>query len=207
MSRTLVVLAKQPLPGRVKTRLVPPLTYQQAAHVAGAALLDTLQAVERASAGDRLLAFSGDPHTWLRAGWRHVRQPSGGLDVRIVAAFAATRGPAVLVGMDTPQVSAADLDAFDASRYDACLGLADDGGFWALGFADPGHAASAVTGVPMSVAHTGEAQLDRLTGLGLRVQLLAPMTDVDTIDTAREVARAAPHTRFAGAFAALPVAS
>ncbi|MCW2607677.1 MAG: hypothetical protein JWO60_2370, partial [Frankiales bacterium] len=40
----LLVLAKQPVPGRVKTRLTPALTPQQAARVAAAALADTLAA-------------------------------------------------------------------------------------------------------------------------------------------------------------------
>jgi glycosyltransferase A (GT-A) superfamily protein (DUF2064 family) len=200
--RTVVVLAKQPRPGRVKTRLVPPLTHEQAAALAAAALRDTFDAVEAAAVGDRVLAFAGEATIWLPRGWRHVRQPSGGLDTRIVAAFGAGRGPTVLVGMDTPQLRAADLEAFDPRRYDACLGLAPDGGYWAIGFADPAYAGPAVTGVPMSSAQTGAEQLRRLSALGLRVQLLEPMTDVDTIDSAHEVARVAPRTRFAAALAA-----
>jgi glycosyltransferase A (GT-A) superfamily protein (DUF2064 family) len=198
---TLIVLAKQPWAGRVKTRLVPPLSYEQAADLAAAALQDTLAAVEQATAANRVLAFDGDVRGWLPAGWRHHWQRHGDLDARIVAAFAAARGPAVLVGMDTPQLRPAQLDAFDPSRFDACLGLARDGGYWAIGFADPALACPAVRGVPMSTDRTAEVQLGRLAALGLRVQLLEPMTDVDTIDTAYEVAAVAPETRFAAALA------
>ncbi len=198
------MLAKEPVPGRVKTRLVPPLSYEQAATLAGAALRDTLAAADRAVAADRVLAFAGDERRWLPPGWRHTPQPSGGLDARLVAAFAAGHGPTILVGMDTPQLQPAQLDAFDPGRFDACLGPARDGGYWAIGFADPAHAARAIRGVPMSAAHTGAEQLRRLTGLGLRVQLLDAMTDVDTIDAAQEVARAAPHTQFAAGLAATP---
>ena len=202
---TVIVIAKQPVPGRVNTRLVPPLTHGQVAELAAAALADTLDAVERCTAQRRVLAFAGDARGWLRAGWQHVGQPEGGLGERLVAAFAATRGPAVLVGMDTPQLMPAQLHAFDPDRFDACLGPARDGGYWAIGLADPSCAGRAIRGVPMSTDHTGEVQLRRLNSLGLRVQLLEPLTDVDTIDTAHEVARAAPHTRFAAALTSVPV--
>ena len=52
---TLLVIAKQPVPGRVKTRLVPPCTYEQAAVLAEAALADTLRAALLAPARRRVL--------------------------------------------------------------------------------------------------------------------------------------------------------
>lgn len=199
---TVIVLAKRPVAGRVKTRLVPPLTSTQAAAVAAAALTDTLDAASRTPAARRVLAFDGDPRGWLRPDWRLAAQPAGGLDARLVAAFgAALPGrPAVVVGMDTPQLRD-ELAAFDPSRYDACLGPATDGGYWTIGFADPAHAVATITGVPMSAATTGAVQLARLRAHGLRVQMLAPLTDVDTIDTALEVAALAPRTAFAAALA------
>lgn len=196
---TLIVLAKQPRPGRVKTRLTPPLSPEQAAAVAAAALRDTLRVAERIPARRRVLAFDGDVRAWSRPGWKHRAQPAGGLDERIVAGFAAGRGSAVLVGMDTPQLRPDHIRAFDPDRYDACLGPATDGGFWCLGFADARMAGAAVAGIPMSTEHTGARQLDRLRELGLRVQLLDTLTDVDTIDSALDVAAAAPDTRFAAA--------
>ncbi len=200
--KTIIVIAKEPVAGRVKTRLVPPLTYEQAAAVAGAALLDTLDAVDALDADERVLAFAGDPTAWLRPGWRAVAQPTGGLDLRLAAAFAAVApGPAVLVGMDTPQLEVGQLAAFDPSRFDACLGPATDGGFWAIGFADPSQAAAAILGVPMSTAHTGADQLERLRALGRPVQVLDELTDVDTVESADEVALLAPASRFARALA------
>jgi uncharacterized protein len=204
---TLIVLAKEPVAGRVKTRLVPPLTHADAARLAAAALRDTTAAVSRTRAARRVLAFDGDPRGWLPAGWRHVRQPVGGLDVRLGAAFAAVRrGPALLVGMDTPQLRPHDLAAFDPSRYDACLGPAFDGGYWTIGFAEASRAARAIRGVPMSTGHTAEVQLRRLHGLGMRVQLLDPLIDVDTIDAAHDVADEAPGTEFAAALAETRIA-
>ncbi len=194
---SVIVIAKRPRPGRVKTRLVPPLTHTQAAAMAAAALRDTLRAVDSARLDDRVLAFDGRVTGWLGPGWRAVRQPAGGLDERLAAAFAAVSGPAVLVGMDTPQLRAPQLTAFDPRRYDAALGLSTDGGYWAIAFADPRLAPAAIRGVPMSAPDTGAAQLRRLAELGLRVQALDVLTDVDTIDTARDVGAQAPDTEFA----------
>lgn len=207
---TVVVIAKRPVAGRVKTRLTPALTPAQAADLAAAALLDTLDAVGRVPARRHLLAFDGDPAGWVPPGWDVVPQPAGGLDVRLGAAFAAAGpGPAVLVGMDTPQLHTDQLTVWDPTTHDACLGLAHDGGFWTIGFRDPSRAAAAITGVPMSTVETGSRQLDRLRVLGLRVRLLEELTDVDTVDTAREVAALAPDSRFAAALArtgaAIPV--
>jgi uncharacterized protein len=198
---TLIVIAKEPVPGRVKTRLVPPLTHAGAAAVAAAALADTMDAVDRAAAAHRVLAFEGDPAGWRRPGWQVVAQPAGGLDTRLVAAFAAAPPdrPAVLVGMDTPQLRPEHLVPVDFAAHDACLGLATDGGYWTIGFADPRVAAAVIDGVPMSTGRTGAHQLDRLRAHGLRVQLLDVRSDVDTIDTAFEVAALAPHGRFAAA--------
>jgi glycosyltransferase A (GT-A) superfamily protein (DUF2064 family) len=204
---TLIVIAKAPVPGRVKTRLVPPLTYSQAADVAAAALHDTLRTASAVPATTYLIALDGAPGPWLPAGWRVVPQPGGGLDVRIAAAFAAaavaSHRPALLIGMDTPQLRPDQLAGFDPIRYDAVLGMATDGGYWAIGLRDPAVAAGVVPGVPMSTPQTGATQLRRLRTAGLRVQLLDPLTDVDTIDTAEEVARLAPHGEFARTLARL----
>lgn len=200
MTITLIVIAKEPLAGRVKTRLIPPLTPQQAADVAAAALCDTLDAASAAVARDRILAFAGRAGRWLPAGWLLSPQPTGSLDKRLAAAFlSAGRGPALLVGMDTPQLRPEHLAAFSPDRYDACLGMATDGGYWAIGLRDPRLAASAIEGVAMSRAHTGADQLRRLLGLGLRVQLLDELTDVDTMDNATEVAALVPNGSFARA--------
>jgi glycosyltransferase A (GT-A) superfamily protein (DUF2064 family) len=202
--RTVIVIAKEPVPGRVKTRLVPPLTHQQAADLAAAAIADTLRAAAGVPADRHLLVLDGRPPAWLPAGWPVVAQVGGGLDARLVAAFeAAGPGPAILVGMDTPQLRADQLSAFDPVAFDACLGLAHDGGYWVIGYRDPALARLTISGVPMSRDDTGARQLERLTAAGLRVQLLDELTDVDTYPDAVEVAAAAPDSGFAAALAAI----
>jgi glycosyltransferase A (GT-A) superfamily protein (DUF2064 family) len=196
---TLLVLAKQPMPGRVKTRLVPPLTHRQAADLARAALEDTLRVASSVPARRWLLALDGTPDRGLPTGWCCVAQHSGGLDRRLAGAFEHARGPAILIGMDTPHLQCRQLAEFDPARYDACLGPAVDGGYWAIGFADPRVAAVVVPGVPMSTARTGREQLRRLRACGLRVQLLDTLDDIDTFDTAQQVAADYPHGAFARA--------
>jgi glycosyltransferase A (GT-A) superfamily protein (DUF2064 family) len=191
---TLLVIAKQPVPGRVKTRLVPPYSYEQAAALAEAALTDTLHAVLRAPAARRVLVLDGQPGPWLPPGFEVVPQCGGPLDERLAAAFAAVGGPALLIGMDTPQVTPALLTV-DWDAADAWFGPAADGGFWALGLRTPDPAL--LRGVPMSTADTGAVQRARLDGAGLRVAELPELRDVDTVADAVAVARQAPGSRFA----------
>jgi hypothetical protein len=201
MIDTYIVIAKEPVPGRVKTRLTPDVTAAEAAELAAAALHDTLDAVAATPTRDRMLAFDGCAHDWLRPRWRHFAQADGALDVRLSAAFSsAGPRPAVLIGMDTPQVTPALLGRFDPVTFDACLGPTADGGFWCLGLRDPSLAPALITGVPMSTSWTFAAQHDRLRSGGLRVQLLDELIDVDTAADARAVARLAPATAFAAAW-------
>jgi len=204
MRPALVVIAKAPVPGRVKTRLTPPCTPGQAARLARAALLDTLAACGRATgAGRRVIALDGEPDGWLPAGWDVVAQRGDGLAARLGHAFADVGGPALLVGMDTPQLTPGRLDAGLAAlaRFDAVFGPATDGGYWALGLREPDPAVFAR--VPMSHAHTGAVQRARLDGLGLRTADLPALLDVDDIAGARAVAAQAPASRFAAELAAI----
>jgi uncharacterized protein len=196
-----LVIAKAPLPGRVKTRLCPPCTPAQAARLARAALQDTLAACDAAGAARRVLALDGAPGGWLPRGWEVVAQRGAGLAERLGNAFADVGAPALLVGMDTPQLRAPQVSAGLAAleRADAVLGPATDGGYWAIGLRDPDRAVFA--GVPMSEPRTGAVQRARLAGLGLRTAELPALRDVDDIADARAVAAAAPRSRFAQALA------
>jgi glycosyltransferase A (GT-A) superfamily protein (DUF2064 family) len=139
---SVIVLAKQPLPGRAKTRLTPPLSPQQAAAVAAGALADTLATAARTSAQARWLAFEGDANEWLPIGWQLT----------------------------------------------------------------PERAAAAISGVPMSQVNTGELQLARLHGLGMRVQLLDELSDFDTFEVACAIVGQVPGGAFAQAMKEVRVA-
>jgi len=191
---TLLVIAKQPVPGRVKTRLVPPCTHEQAAALAEAALADTLHTAAAVPARRRVLVLDGEPGPWLPPGFDIVPQCGGPLDERLANAFAGADGPALLIGMDTPQVTR-DLLTVDWQGADAVFGPAADGGFWALGLRVPDPAL--LRGVPMSTASTGAIQRARLLAAGLRVADLPQLRDVDTAADAVAVALQAPGSRFA----------
>ncbi|MGV9316467.1 TIGR04282 family arsenosugar biosynthesis glycosyltransferase [Streptomyces sp. NPDC003691] len=195
---TVVVIAKEPLPGRVKTRLTPPFTTVEAAGLAEAALADTLATVVSVPAARRLLVLDGAPGSWLPSGFDVVAQGAGGLDERLACAFAHCTGPTLLIGMDTPQVTA-ELLTVDFAGCDAYFGPAEDGGFWALGLADPDPAL--LRGVPMSSPATGAVQRERLVAAGLRVRELPRLRDVDTAADAYAVAGLVPGGRFAARLA------
>jgi uncharacterized protein len=199
VSPALVVIAKAPVAGRSKTRLTPPCTPAHAAALAEAALADTLHAVAATPAPRRVIVLEGEPGAWLPEGFEVVAQRGGGLDARLANAFEDVGGGALLIGMDTPQVTPALLEAGVAALrrdgVDAVLGPAGDGGYWAIGLREPD--AALFAGVPMSEATTGAVQRARLEAAGLRVEALPELRDVDTIADARAVAALAPSGRFA----------
>ncbi len=202
----IIVLAKAPVPGEVKTRLSPRYSPEDAAQLAMAALLDTLDAVCDVPGSRCSLVLQGEMSDALPRNVLVLPQRGAGLGERIDNAFAdvfaltTTPTPTLLVGMDTPQITSEHLGAAGgqlAAGVDAVLGPAEDGGFWVVGLRRwmPG----LFSGVRMSQADSGRQQLLRLRAAGLRVRLLPMMRDVDTPDDAKAVAEAAPSGRFARA--------
>ena len=225
---TLIVIAKEPVPGRVKTRLTPPFSPDAAAELAEAAIGDTLAAVLAAVPRARsrgldvrpVLVLDGAGGPWLDDTLEApldiptIPQRAGGLDIRLAGAFqdatqAIGADAALLIGMDTPQVTAGMLvEAMEQLLSAGCasvLGHAEDGGWWALGLRQPDP--ELLLGVPMSTPHTGADQESRLVEAGLSVSLLRRLRDVDTAADAEQVAAALPRSRFAVALHRLRPAS
>ena len=210
MTPSVLVVAKAPEVGRVKTRLGAEIGMARAADVAAAALLDTLAAATAAvGAGHCHLSLDGDLDRAVRGpelrealtGWTVHPQRVGDLGARLAAAHARVPGPVVQVGMDTPQLTphlllaaAAGLDV-----HDAVLGSAEDGGWWVLALRDPGRA-SVLHDVRMSTPTTGADTRAALTGTGLDVGTTATLRDVDQVADAEAVARLVPGSRFAEAW-------
>lgn len=198
----LIVMARAPFAGRSKTRLCPPCTPEQAADLAKAALEDTLEAVTATRAARRVLALEGAPGGWIPEGFEVIDQRGNGLGRRLAAAFADVGAPALAIGMDTPQLTPGmlnwALDALLSPGVDSVLGPAEDGGYWAIGLraAD----ARVFEGVPMSTAHTCEAQLKALDRLGLVTSILPRLRDVDYFEDARAVSKRCAGSRFERAF-------
>jgi uncharacterized protein len=196
-----IVISKQPVPGKVKTRLCPPLTHEHAADLAGFALRDTVAAVNACSAERRVAVFEGDPEGWVPAHWDVVPQRTGGLDVRLADAFddvlGDTNAPTVLIAMDTPQVTPHQLDDALArlDNADAVIGMTPDGGYWLVGLRRADR--SVFEGVPMSTEHTGSAQLERLRACGMSVAIIDPLFDLDTTAELELLAEHFPHLQTA----------
>ena len=197
MRVTVAVVAKECVPGRVKTRLTPQLSPVEAARLAQASLDDTLDLVRALPAGRRILFFSGQAPP-SAVGVEVMEQPEGALDVRLGHLFDAVTGSLLLIGMDTPQLTAEAVAGPVWSwpdSVDAWFGPAADGGYWALAMREPD--GGLIRGVTMSAPETGREQRRRLVDAGLRVRDLETLRDVDHVEDAGAVAVDAPHGRFA----------
>ena len=220
-SPVVLVTAKAPVPGRVKTRLAATVGDAAAARLAHAALLDTLEVCEEVFGPARChLALAGDLDAVgpedarrlrerLRA-WAVRPQRGDGFGERLehahVDVHAATGAPVVQIGMDTPHLQAPGLAAVAraATADGAVLGRAEDGGWWVLASGRAAHVAG-LGRVPMSSEHTGQLTEDLLRAAGLTVTEAPRMRDVDDAEDAALVARLAPETRFAREWHALGV--
>jgi rSAM/selenodomain-associated transferase 1 len=199
MFMQLLIVAKRPEPGRAKTRLIPWAGEAGAAALASAALADTFDAARGSRADQVVVAFDGDPAGVVPHDVVVVPQGDGDLAERLTDAWRHVSGPAFQIGMDTPQLRSADLDAamdrLEEPGVDAVLGPAIDGGWWSIGLR---HRRNDIfSGIATSRSDTGANQAARLRKLGLTTMTLPVHRDVDHPADAVAVAALAPGTRFA----------
>lgn len=144
-----------------------------------------------------MVALDGDAGAWLPDGFEVIGQRGHGLDERLAAAFDDVGEAAVIIAMDTPQVTAAQLDGALAMLvdHDVVLGPTVDGGYWCVGLADPRH--DITTGVPMSRDDTLEQQLLRIEAMGLSLAVVDELIDMDEIADALTVAELIPDSALA----------
>ncbi len=181
----MMVIAKTPVIGRVKTRLCPPLSLEQACDVAWACLLDTLDTVASVPAARHVLVLDGEPGPWIPDIFEVIAQRGNGLAERLAAAFSDVADAGIVIAMDTPQVTIQHLSAGLRSLThgaDAVLGLADDGGYWVIGLRRGVDVTAVFENVPMSTSQTGAAQRRQLDLLGLRTTMLPAHRDIDTVE-------------------------
>lgn len=188
---TLAILAKAPIPGFAKTRLVPRLGPAGAAELHAVLLERTLRLASSAGFGSVTVWCAPDRHALAfasaRAAGHELRdQPPGDLGARMLAAsrlHVAAGGPVVLIGTDCPQLAVEHLDqarAALAGGADAVLLPAEDGGYAAIGLRRVD--ASLFEGVPWGTAGVLKATRERLRRLGWTAHELAPVRDVDVPD-------------------------
>ncbi len=208
---SVLVVAKAPVPGLAKTRLAAGVGDDAAADIAAAALLDTLDAVADSPVAARVVALTGNLDeakcsaeiSSRLADFVVVAQRGEDFADRLANAHldaaAATGGlPVLQIGMDTPQANPELISCCAQSLADngTVLGMACDGGWWVLGVTDAA-AADCLRGVPMSAPDTGAATLAALKHIGLTVELVSELADVDTLDDVDVVRRAClPESRF-----------
>lgn len=192
---TLLVVARAPVPGLAKTRLAAAVGDRIAAEMAAAALLDTLDAAAAAPVPARVVALCGELDDAVNAAeirgrlasFAVIPQRGNDFGSRLANAHAdaaAVDGrPVLQIGMDTPQVSAELLAACGQRLVEApvVLGLARDGGWWALGVHTPA-LAECLRDVPMSQPDTGALTLKAVRSNGVSVSLLEELTDFDVVD-------------------------
>ncbi len=201
-ANTLVIFAKWPLPGQVKTRLCPPLRSDQAAELARCFLLDTVERVSRLEEVQVWVAFTpADSEARFRAllpaSVCYLPQRGADLGERELNIFvdlfegAATR--VAIMGSDIPSVPLAYLrSAFDLLKNpdcDAVLGPSRDGGYYCIG-AQAGHAGlpALFEHIEWSTEKVMQQTLQQARLHNLNVHLIPRWYDVDTVEDMRKLA-------------------
>jgi rSAM/selenodomain-associated transferase 1 len=213
----LVIFAKAPIPGQVKTRLCPPLTPDEAATLHGSFVLDVLECSGRAAYPkgsrkglltlDRFLACApSSDHVFFkimeeRHGVHLIDQVGEDLGSRMSQAFQVVFDmgyrKALIIGTDLPTLPESALrQAQDLlTDHDLVLGPSLDGGYYLIGLTKP--APDLFTGIPWSTGHVCEATRTKADAMGLKTALLPTCRDVDTIEdlmaVIREAGFGAPH--------------
>ena len=182
MRPVIMLFAKAPVPGRVKTRLVPPLTPAVAASLHAAFVRDTLESLETLTA-----IVDVELHTDIVTdAWRDIVVPrqlqhEGDLGLKMLKALAGAldRGhsPAFVLGSDSPSLPPAHLHTLMRLNADISLGPTEDGGYYAIG-ATRVHP-DLFAGVRWSTPHTLNDTVHACAECGLTTELGAAWFDVD----------------------------
>lgn len=188
-SHALIIFARHPLPGRVKTRLTPPLTATEAAELYRCMLLDILARTARLDNVERLLFYEDGPGaaSFFRTVTTLPSIPQGGdeLGDRMAAAFATAfaRGHEriAIIGTDSPDLPLAFVrEAFtrlDNGETDAVFGPSEDGGYYLLALKRLHH--ELFRDIPWSSGGVLRESLAKARAAGISTSLLPQWYDVD----------------------------
>ncbi|HEX8256863.1 MAG TPA: TIGR04282 family arsenosugar biosynthesis glycosyltransferase [Allosphingosinicella sp.] len=177
----ILIFAKAPVAGAVKTRLIPALGAEGAAKLARTMLIETCREAVAAEVGPAELCLAGDraciPE--LPEGVALSDQGEGDLGARLWRAAERAGPPLLLIGTDCPGLDRGRLrSAAEALRqHDAVLHPTEDGGYALLGLnrLDP----SLFTDVAWSTASVAGTTIGRIEGLGWSVFLSETLRDID----------------------------
>ena len=193
------IFAKQPLPGRVKTRLCPPFSHEQAAQLYQTCLEETVAAMAQAPA-ERVLFYDGDRNFFEQTfpGLRLLPQSGGDLGRRLDQAlqqlFTAGWQRAVLIGSDSPDLPVKLVaDAFAAlASYELAVAPARDGGYVLIG--ESRHSPQLFSDMPWSTAELWPATRHRAAELELSCCELDEWEDLDDLAALQRLYRRAPES-------------
>lgn len=195
----LVVMAKAPIEGQVKTRLCPPLEPDEAASLHGSLVMDMLECCRSVKGCDRILAgWPNGAHPFFKAMEARYKvkvwdQEGEDLGRRMAAVFQAGLGTTyhtmLLVGTDIPGMSAPLLaEGLKAlAHHDVVLGPAQDGGYYLIGLRKP--VPELFQDIPWSTDRVFSLTEDKARRLGLSVKVLARLRDLDTLDDLEAIIR------------------
>ena len=183
----LVIMAKTPQIGRVKTRLARDIGAVAAVRFFRTASAGLIGRVARDPRWRTVLALAPDRAVHERGIWPdalpRVAQGVGDLGARMGRLFRdLPPGPVVIVGADIPGIERRHIaEAFAAlGRHDAVIGPAEDGGYWLVGLRRRPRVADIFEGVRWSSAHTLEDTRNNICAQNMSLALLERLPDIDT---------------------------
>src|SRR5512139_3639185 len=193
MKKALIIFAKQPVAGKVKTRLVPALSAREAAELYTCMLTDTIAKLESLKGVDRFLFSAGgvESYTFFQEsypGMQIFQQAGNDLGERMEAAFATVFSmgyeAAAIIGTDSPDLPLKFIEEayriLEDYRAETVFGPAEDGGYYLLAMRRLYNCFFA--GIHWSSGRVLQQSLENAEKTGLRVAQLSVWHDVDTIE-------------------------
>jgi hypothetical protein len=192
--RSLVVIAKQPLPGQVKTRIATSIGIERAAILYQCALEDTIEMVAGCNSYEPLLSYAPDTaqarrfFSALAAGFKLIPQRGKDFGERLLNIFRQVAqndvGSAVLIGTDSPSLPPSYLDqaftVLDDPKVDVVLGPAMDGGYYLIGMRQP--LPILFERIHWSTNLVAAETMSRAVEANLRLECLPTWYDIDTVE-------------------------
>ena len=191
-SAALIIFAKAPIEGYVKTRLCPPLTHDEAASLHGSLVLDVLDRCQLLKGIDRILAgaptrehpfFGAMKARFTIPVWDQVGDDLGS---RMAQAFQSALGSsyqsAIIMGTDIPGITAPLITmAYKSLQdHDMVLGPTVDGGYYLIGLRAP--APKLFENIPWSTDTVFSLTEEKAKAIGLSVKILPRLRDLDTVE-------------------------
>lgn len=189
----LVIMAKRPQIGRVKTRLASDIGAAEALRFFRGASASLIRRVARDPRWQTVMAVAPDMAAHDRGIWpsdiRCVPQGGGDLGARMGRLFRELPpGPVVIIGADIPEITRTHVaSAFAAlGNHDAVLGPADDGGYWLVGLRRRPRIAEIFGDVRWSSEDTFNDTAKNILRQGLSLAVIGTLADIDTGDDFRK---------------------